>query len=238
MPLHDWGAVDAEREWGGVHQLWAAEIVRFLKPRLPEGYRATLAVAPKLGRIGVAEPDGHVDRVGGDPWDDSDGGAAAACATAAVVEPDVEVAVAALEVEQTVYVSRRGRMVAAVELVSPGNKDSPARREATFARYAGYLRDRVNLVLVDVHPRPSRPTLADRFSDEYGLGRPPLPAPYAAVYRVGEFADPGRYLAAWQFPMAAGDSLPVVPVPLTNDRSVMLDLEPTYSAAAEIAYLD
>ena len=129
-------------------------------------------------------------------------------------------------------------MVAAVELISPGNKDSPGRRDATFARYAGYLRDRVNLLVVDVHPRPARPTLADRFSNEFGLGRPRLPAPYAAVYRVGEFADPGRYLAAWHFPMAAGQALPAIPVPLTEDRSVMLDLEHTYGAAAEIAYLD
>ena len=239
MSLHDWGADEAEYEWPGVHQLWAGEIVLYLKPRLPEGYRATLAAAPKLARLGVAEPDGHVDKTPDPPPVLSAADPAEKpAAGAALLEPDVEVAVPALELEPAVYVSRRGRMIAAIELVSPGNEDSPARRDETFLRYAGYLRDRVNLVLVDVHPRPDRPTLADRFSDEFGLGRPRLPAPFAAVYRVGAFADPGHYLAAWQFPMATGRSLPVVPVPLSPRVSVGLDLEPTYNAAAEVAYFD
>lgn len=40
MPLHDW----ADRPgWEGVHHLWIAEILRWVKPRLPLGYRATSA---------------------------------------------------------------------------------------------------------------------------------------------------------------------------------------------------
>jgi hypothetical protein len=49
MPLHDW----TDRPgWEGVHHLWISELLRWVKPRLPEGYRAyvgsenTMAAAP------------------------------------------------------------------------------------------------------------------------------------------------------------------------------------------------
>ena len=155
-----------------------------------------------------------------------------------LAEPDAEVVVPTIETETCVYVGHHGTLIAAVELAFPRNKDRPAEREATILRYGNYLRDRVNLIVIDVHPEPDRPTVADAFNEEFGLGRPPLPAPYAACYRVGEETSPGHYLAVWQFPLTAGEKLPVVPVPLTVHRAIALDLEPTYNAAAEVAYLD
>ena len=240
MPLHDWNG--RKEEWPGVHDGWAYEIVRFLKPRLPEPYRARLGAAPRMIRLGTGDPDAQVERIS-EPSalqaEDSEALAGAESDGAvATLEPDAEVAVPVLQTDTAVYVSHRGRLIAAIELVSPRNKDRPSKREATFARYSGYLEDGVHLVLIDAHPSSDRETLADRFSDEFQLGRPRLPAPYAAVYRVGEEADPGRYLAVWQFPLSVGGTLPVVPVPLTVHRSVMLDLEATYAAACEVAYLD
>ena len=92
--------------------------------------------------------------------------------------------------------------------------------------------------MVDVHPQPDRPTLPDRLSERYKLGRAPLPAPYAIVYRVGRAGRPGRKLALWSFPLAAGQTLPTVPVPLSETAAVPLDLDETYAAAAAHAYLD
>lgn len=37
MPLHDW---TDRRGWDGVHHLWITELLRWVKPRLPTGYRA------------------------------------------------------------------------------------------------------------------------------------------------------------------------------------------------------
>ncbi|MFO0954798.1 MAG: hypothetical protein U0835_27280 [Isosphaeraceae bacterium] len=45
MPLHDWSEL-AGRE--GMHHLWIAERLHWIKPRLPEGYRAS------VGAHGVA----------------------------------------------------------------------------------------------------------------------------------------------------------------------------------------
>ena len=46
MPLHDWNEV---RGWDGVHHLWISELLHWIKPRLPEGYRAYIESAPPAG---------------------------------------------------------------------------------------------------------------------------------------------------------------------------------------------
>ena len=48
---------------------------------------------------------------------------------------------------------RRGmRLVAVVELVSPGNKDRAEHRQAFVTKCAAYLQEQVNVILVDVVP--------------------------------------------------------------------------------------
>src|SRR5206468_11229196 len=53
--------------------------------------------------------------------------------------------------EVLVYDEKRHcRLVAAVEIVSPANKDRPEHRRAFVAKCAGLLRERVSVVIVDV----------------------------------------------------------------------------------------
>src|SRR5579872_3978805 len=55
------------------------------------------------------------------------------------------------EYEVRVYdEQRRSRLVAAVEIVSPANKDRPEHRRAFVAKCAELLRERVSVVIVDV----------------------------------------------------------------------------------------
>jgi hypothetical protein len=42
MPLHDWNDLAG---WDGVHNIWIVELLRWIRPRLPEGYRAAAADA-------------------------------------------------------------------------------------------------------------------------------------------------------------------------------------------------
>ncbi len=59
------------------------------------------------------------------------------------------------------------------------------------------------------------------------------PAPSAVSYRVGSAAAAGgRMLAVWGQPLPIGDPLPGMPLPLTPERAVMIDLESTYGRAA------
>src|SRR5208282_4466441 len=45
MPLHDW---TDRGGWEGVHHLWITELLRWVKPRLPAGFRADIGSAPLL----------------------------------------------------------------------------------------------------------------------------------------------------------------------------------------------
>ena len=133
-------------------------------------------------------------------------------------------------------------MIAALELVSPRNKDR-ADAKATYAnRYLGYLRLGVHLLLVDVLPRPKGYSFSDAITSGLGLELPPLPPPFAAAYRVGE-AIPvgdaaGSLLGLWRRPLQVGQPLPTLPLPLSVHHSVMIDLEETYKRAAQRAYLE
>lgn len=68
--------------------------------------------------------------------------------------------------------------------------------------------------------------------------QPPLPAPFAVGYRVGEpAATGGHLLAVWRRPLVVGAPLPVLPLPLTVEVQIPVDLEQTYARAAADAYL-
>ena len=152
-------------------------------------------------------------------------------------EPDEEIAVATLDPETAVYVERQGRLIAAVELISPRNKDRPIARSAYLARYLGYLLEGAHLVLIDVHRRPAGFSFADHIATELHLQQPSVLPPMAVSYRVGEpAATGGRLLAIWRRPMTVGDTLPAIPLPLTPEQEVTLDLDQTYAKAAEDAY--
>jgi hypothetical protein len=232
MPLHDW----TDRPgWDGVHLLWITELLRWIKPRLPEGYRAYIGTAPTVAVGAPERPDVSVRQWPAEPP------AAESPAPATepnLTEPDEEIAVASLDPGVALYVEIRGRLVAAVELVSPRNKDRPVARATYLARYLGYLLEGVHLLLVDVHRRPLNFSFADRIAQELQMRQPPCPPPLAVSYRVGEpAAAGGRLLAIWRRPLAADAALPTLPLPLSVGVSVSVDLEQTYTRAAADAYL-
>ena len=235
MPLHDW----TDRPgWDGVHHLWITELLRWIKPRLPEGYRAYIGSAPTVAIGAPAErPDVSVRE-----WKDEAPGAALDSSPSTTQtpsdEPDEEIAVAALDSSTSLYVELRGRLIAAVELVSPRNKDRPVSRATYLARYTGYLLEGVHLLLVDVHRRPLNFSFADGIAGELHLQQKPLPAPLAVSYRVGEpAATGGKLLAIWRRALRVGEPLPNMSLALTVNRSVPIDLEQTYMRAAADAYL-
>lgn len=229
MPLHDW----TDRPgWEGMHLFWMTEIARDLRGKLPPGYRAVIGSSP-LVAIGATpvKPDVAVAQSGRQP--------PTAPARTAIRAPDFEVAVATLDEDTSVQVERDGRLVAVVELVSPRNKDRPAAREQYAARYLGYLRGGVHLLLVDVHRRPHGFAFPQRIAEGLGETLPVSPAPSAATLRVGATAaSGGRMLAVWQHALAVGAPLSGMPLPLTLDDAVMVELEATYARAAADSYLD
>jgi hypothetical protein len=230
MPLHDWSALSG---WDGVHQVWIVELLYALKPLLPPAYRAYIGTTPTFA---IGSPDDGRPDVGVRDW--PPGGAPATPTTDGDLEPDEVVAVATLATDTSLLIERGGRLVAAIELVSPRNKDRASSQTAYGGAYTGYLLRGVHLLLVDVHRRPASFSFADHIGQNLGLTRPPLPAPHAVGYRVGgPSPEGGRFLGVWRRPLTVGEPLPTMRLPLSPDESVSVDLEGTYRRATEAAYL-
>jgi Protein of unknown function (DUF4058) len=231
MPLHDWYDLSG---WEGVHTLWMVDLLRWIKPRLPEGYRAYIGAAPVLAIGCTAEnPDIQVRQEPSDspanppPGPEID-----------QLEPDQQIAVASLDAGTSLYVEQNRRLVAAIELISPRNKDRLAAQSGYGARYAGYLIEGVHLLLVDVHPRPRHFSFADQIAIELEMVQPALPTPLAVSYLVGGPAPTGgRFLGIWRRRLTPGEPLPTMRLPLTVDLSIPVALEETYNRAAADAYL-
>src|SRR5262249_36076307 len=102
-----------------------------------------------------------------------------------------------LDPQQAVHIDFHGQLIAAIELVSPRNKDRADAKETYTSRYLGYLRLGVHLMLVDVLPRPKCYSFSDAITSSLGLALPPLPPPFAAAYRVGRSSPSATPWAAW-----------------------------------------
>ena len=90
MPLHDW----TERPgWEGMHHLWITELLRWVKPRLPTGYRAYIGSAPLLAVGAPSErPDVGVRQWSIEPATGASELPITPSAEGAQLEPDIEVA--------------------------------------------------------------------------------------------------------------------------------------------------
>ena len=231
MPLHDWSEL---KNWEGFHSAWMHEIQRELKASLPRGYRAFLGSTPSLT---LSEIEGKPDVTVADSlWPrakaDADG-------TSLLPAPDYEFAVTTLEEDPTVMVLSGARIVAVVELVSPGNKDRPERREKYGGRYRNYLAGIVNLMIVDVHRRPFAFSFAQFLATAYEFPAPVLPTPSVVSYGVSPLGrGDGSTVDLWQRPLEVGKPLPALPLTLCGTDRVMVNLEPTYARAAADNYLD
>jgi hypothetical protein len=135
------------------------------------------------------------------------------------------------EYEVRVYdVRRHRRLVAAVEIVSPANKDREENRHQFIAKCAALLRQGVSCVMVDV-------ITARRFNlyagllhligqQDSALGDEP-PITYAAACRWRPRGN-SRWLEVWNHALALGQPLPCLPLWLTDELAVPLDLEASY----------
>ena len=227
MPLHDHfrPPLAPRRHWESFHVNWAGAMADALNADgLPDGFYAeeTAHAGPRV-EIDLAT---YADPSAG-------GGAAVAVRTYAPPAPALTLPAAFPdEYAVKVYTDDGGaRLVAAVELVSPGNKDRPDHRRTFAAKLAGYLAAGVSVVLVDVVTTRRGDLLAELLavldSPAASLAGADLSA--AAVRPVAD-ADAGR-IEVWAERLAVGASLPTLPLWLAADLCVPLDLESTYTAA-------
>ena len=235
MPLHSW--TDASG-WEGVHHLWISELLRWVKPRLPAGYRAYICSAPT---VAIGPPPERPD-VGVRQWVEQPTPAEPAFASPQAGRGHGRARCGGrrrrARPRHGALRGSAGRLVSAVELVPPRNKDRPVARATYLTRcHPGYLLEGVHLMLVDVPSAAARFFLCRRIAEELHVAQPPCPPPLAVSYRVGGPAAEGGRSAIWRRPLTVGTSLPVMTLAIAGEVAVAVDLEQTYARAAADAYL-
>jgi uncharacterized protein DUF4058 len=243
MPLRDHfrPPVWKKASWEGFHGMWPGMIVLQLTPKLPEGFTAEPRV--HLGtfyEIDVCafdsdEPPPAV------PFREASGGAATAIATWAPPQPTF---VAEFDpTEQYAYEvlvfdrERERELVAAIEIVSPANKDRSDHRRKFTAKCAALLQQKVCVSIVDLVTIRKHNLYAEVL-ELMGQKDPtlsPLPSTYAATCRsrraIDEAGREGSVFETWTFPLVVGQPLPTLPIWLSEDLAVSLDLEASYEEA-------
>jgi len=125
------------------------------------------------------------------------------------------------------------RVVAVVELVSPGNKDRPENRLAFAAKSAAYLQRGIGLITVDIVTNRHF-NLHNELVPLLGLGSTYAMDEeailYAVAYRPVRRGD-ANLIEAWTVALTIGAPLPVLPLSLKRFRPVPLDLEAAYEDA-------
>jgi hypothetical protein len=237
MPIHDWTRVSAGT-FHDLHLVWTGELRTALNDGiLPPDYYAqaeqvTGPFAPDvlaLEHMPLADDEGDTD------GDETGGGTATA--TLSKAAPMVRITE---EMEQRFYRNQRrriairhssdDRVVALIEIVSPGNKESTPNFTAFVEKAAEVIYRGFHLLVIDLFPPTPR--------DPNGI--------HAAIwgqYGPYEFTPPpgepltlvsysaGSVRRAYIEPTAVGHTLADMPLFLTPEMYVNVPLEETYLAA-------
>jgi hypothetical protein len=205
MPIHDWTRVPSGL-FHDFHQTWSIHIKTALNDGiLPKGLSALVEQ-----RTGPKEPD------------------VLAIESRARSRRSKEIY--AGRANRIVVKQHLGRTVAVIEILSPGNKDTRAALRDFVDKTIDFLRAGIHVLLVDLFP----PTPRDPFGmhqliwDEIGEERFEFPP---GKDRILASYETGGEKAAYVEPIAAGDTLPDMPLFVTEGMHVKVPLETTYQTA-------
>ena len=227
MPIHDWKRVDAGT-FHHFHQAWTIEISDGLNGGgLPPGFFAMAeqivsGPIPDVITLKSSKPTRRGEDNGG-------GIAVAEAPPKARFISSVEQDAYAARANRIVIRHRLGRVVAVIEIISPGNKGSQHAVRSFAEKAAELLRQGINLLVVDLFPPSVR--------DPHGIhgviweqfGEEPFELPADKPLTIAAYAA-GEPLTAYVEPVAVGDPLPALPIFLDQGTYVPAPLEQTYQS--------
>jgi len=224
MPIHDWTRLEAG-DFHDFHQCWVIAIRNALnRGLLPRGY---MAMAEQV----TGRPIPDVVTLQTSESDAEPGGIAVETAPPkARLVAKLENINYAKRADRVVIRHGRGKVVAIIEIVSPGNKESRSAIRSFVEKAADFLNQGVNLLVVDLFPPTPRDpqgihkAITDEF-EEKPFEAPPGKPLIVAAYVGGEI--PTAYVE----PVGIGDSLPSLPIFLSETRYIPAPLEVTYEEA-------
>ncbi|HMF12748.1 MAG TPA: DUF4058 family protein [Gemmataceae bacterium] len=231
MPVHDWTRV-SDGTFHDFHYSWVLEIKRALmRGLLPKGY---YVMAEQIGGD-LGAPDVltlQAARSKPEP-DDSLSGTATLTESPPVVHARTTIARDSYARMQRTLVIRHtsdDRIVAMIEVLSPGNKSSRHALRSFLDKAVAALDGGIHLLLVDVHPTgPRDPNsihgviLNEIGTEEYALNSE---NPLTVAAYVG-----GAVVVALVTHFAVGKPIPDGQLFLTRENYISVPLEATYMAA-------
>ena len=227
MPIHDWTRLEPG-DFHHFHQGWVVNLTNELNSGLlpPEYMAMTEQVTgrpiPDFVTLHMSEPKGEA------------GGIAVAISppTARVIAK-LEKVDYARRADRIVIRHGRGKVVAIIEIVSPGNKSSRNAIRSFVEKTADILGQGVNLLVVDLFPPTPRDPVGihkaiwDEFEDE--PFEPPPGKPLIVASYIG-----GDVPTAYVESIGIGDPLPSLPIILSESRYIPAPLETTNMEAWEV----
>jgi hypothetical protein len=227
MPIHDWTRLEPG-DFHHFHQGWITFLANALNAGgLPPGF---MALAEQV----TGRPIPDVVALQARPRADWPGGVATTPArpTARLVQKVQRINYAKRK-DRVVIRHGRGRVVAIIEIVSPGNKDSRNALRTFVEKAADVLNQGVNLLVVDLFPPTPRDpqgvhkAIWDEFVEDEPF--PFLPdKPLTVASYIG-----GDLPTAYVETVGVGDPLPDMPIFLSDAEEdyVPAPLEATYQQA-------
>jgi len=224
MPIHDWSHVD-DGIFHDFHQAWTIELRNALNGgALPNGYFA-LTEQVLSGPIPDVVTLQHRSKP--DESRDSGGIAVAQAPPRARFVRSAEANVYASKANRISIKHRLGRVVAVIEIVSPGNKSSHHALRTFVEKARDLLMDGINLLVVDLFPPSVRDPqgihkeIWDQICEEPFQLPPDKPLTIAA-YCAGEPKQ------AYIEPVSVGEPLPSLALFLGDGKYVPAPLEVSY----------
>lgn len=231
MPMHDWTRVDPN-DYHSFHLFWITHVSEALnRNRLPDGYYAmadhtTPPIIPDVVTLSIQDAP--------QPAEASEGGVAVAVppqTTISVTEHGRRRKPAGRRRVAIKHVRNR-QLVAVIELVSPSNKAKKEEFSDLVSKSAQLLRQGVHLLLIDPFPPTRRDpdgihaAVWKEITGKKSARNERKPLTLASYVARGDDT-----YSAFVEPLAAGDSLPDMPLFLTPRLHVPVPLEQTYMAA-------
>lgn len=228
MPLHDWSRMPAGL-FHDFHQSWSIRIKDALNAgRLPKGLAALVEQrsGPREGDVLTIETKNAASS--------GQGGVAVLERPVTQIVRRSTREIYSARANRIVVKHHLGRIVAVIEILSPGNKDSRAALRDFVSKTIDFLRKGIHVLVVDPFP----PTARDPFGihkaiwDEIEEEDFVFPA---GKDRIFVSYEAGEARTAYVEPLGLGDVLPDMPLFLTSDLHVRVPLESTYEATWNVS---
>jgi hypothetical protein len=230
MPLldHFHPPLSERRHWDAFHSRWASSIADDLNDnKLPEFHFAepTVQIGGQV-QVDVATFDEG----------NSSGSVATLPQIAKVVAPTWTIPAFFGDSFEVQIISTEGgpRLVAAIELVSPSNKDRPQTRRAFAFKCANYLCQGIPCIVIDVVTNRAANLHNEimelmQNADCNLVNENPL---YATAYRP--LRRHGKeQIEIWPTTFKVGDALPSLPLFIGPDMSLLVDFEASYQETCQ-----